>query len=109
VFLVKDGRLLTPIARGEEPRGAMPAPVLPGVTRAAVIELAEGMGLPVEKRMLTIDDLLSADEVFLTNSGWQLLPVSSVEKQTIGQGGAGEVTRRMRAAVLELIERETGV
>lgn len=109
VFLVKDGVLLTPIARGEEEQGGLPAPVLPGVTRAAVMELAPGLGLAVEKRMLTIDDLLEADEVFLTNSGWQVLPVSSVEKQAISDGRAGEVTRRVREAVMGLIEKETGI
>ena len=40
LFIVKDGQLLTPIARGEEADNALPAPVLPGITRAAVIELA---------------------------------------------------------------------
>jgi len=107
VFLVKDGELLTPIARGEEADKSLPAPVLPGVTRAAVIELAEGLGIKVRKRMLAIDDLVGADEVFLTNSSWQVLPVSRVEKAEIGDGKAGEMTSRLRGALLELIEEET--
>ncbi len=107
VFLVKDGRLLTPIARGEEQQGALPAPVLPGVTRAAVIEQAHNEGIEVERRMLSVDDLLGADEAFLTNSGWQVLPVTSVEKANIGDGSVGELTRRLREGVLKLIEDET--
>ncbi|MEX0776375.1 MAG: aminotransferase class IV [Phycisphaeraceae bacterium] len=107
VFLVRDGTLLTPIARGQEAAGALPAPVLPGVTRAAIIELAAALGLPVEKRMLSIDDLLDADEVFLTNSSWNVLPVTRVEKKAIGDGAVGPVTRRLREALLELIKRET--
>jgi len=107
IFLVKDGTLLTPFARGEESEGALPAPVLPGITRAAVIQMAENAGLPVKKRMLTIDDLLGADEVFLTNSSWHILPVTSVEKSAVGEGKVGQVTNQLRTALLSTIERET--
>ncbi len=107
LFLVKDGELLTPIARGEEGDKSLAAPVLPGITRAAVIELAESTGLTAERRMLSIDDLLGADEVFLTNSSWHVLPVTRVEQSQIGDGKAGEMTTRLRGALLELIERET--
>ncbi len=108
VFLVKDGRLLTPIARGEEAADALRAPVLPGVTRAAVMELAEAAGIEVARRMLSVNDLLDADEVFLTNSSWQILPVTRVEKRAIGAGGVGAMTKRLRNDLLSLIERETG-
>ena len=107
IFLVKDGRLLTPFARGEEAEGALPAPVLPGITRAAVIELAQRRSIDVERRMLSIHDLLDADEIFLTNSSWQVLPVSAVEKKSIGEGAAGEMTRDLRQALLEMIQDET--
>lgn len=107
VFLVKDGELLTPIARDEEVEGALPAPVLPGITRGVVIECAQAMGMTVHKQMLTVEQLLEADEVFLTNSSWHVLPVSKVEKKVIGSGGAGEVTQSLRDAVLAKIEEET--
>ena len=107
VFLVKDGRLMTPIARGEEKPGAVPAPVLPGITRAAIFELAAAERIGVERRMLAIDDLLDADEVFLTNSGWQVLPVTNVEKKMIADGKVGPVTAKLRQALLDLIDRET--
>lgn len=108
VFLVKDGDLLTPIARDEETDKALAAPVLPGITRAAVIELAQKMGITVQKKMLTIDDLLGADEVFLTNSSWHILPVNHVEKNQVGEGKAGALTTKLREALLELIAEETG-
>lgn len=104
IFLVKDGRLLTPFARGEEKHGALPAPVLPGITRAAILELAETEGIDTKRCMLTITDLLEADEVFLTNSSWQVLPVTAVEKADIGGARVGPITKRMRSALLELIE-----
>lgn len=107
IFLVRDGTLLTPIARGEELSAALPAPVLPGTTRAAVMELAVKMDIPVERRMLTVEDLLDADEVFLTNASWQVLPVTRVEKKTIGDGRVGGMTRRLRQGLLTLIEQET--
>ena len=107
VFLVKDGRLLTPIARGEEADDALPAPVLPGTTRSVVIELAQGMGVEVERRMLSVEDMLSADEVFLTNANWRVLPVTSVEKKPIADGTPGPLTGQLRQDVLALIERET--
>jgi len=105
VFLVKDGALQTSIARGEEVDGALPAPVLPGVTRQAVLELAEAKGLSVEKKMLSVDELLAADEVFLTNSSWHLLPVTRVEKHVVSDT-VGEVSHALRAGLLELIETE---
>lgn len=118
VFLVKDGVLSTPIARGEERgsspeeggspavRGALPSPVLPGITRGAVLELAEMRSIPVEKRMLSIDDLLAADEVFLTNSSWGVLPVVAVESHPIGAGRPGGVTRGLREAWVRSVEGE---
>ena len=107
VFLVRDGVLLTPIARGEEAQGALPAPVLPGVTRSVVIELAQTMNIEVRKQMLSIEDMLEADEVFLTNASWHVLPVSYVEQKEIGQGRAGELTLALRSRLLETIANET--
>lgn len=107
VFLVKEGELLTPIARGEELPGSLPAPVLPGVTRAAVMELAREQDIPVHTRMLSIDDLLAADEVFLTNSSWHVLPVTRIEKAKVGTGEVGDMTRSLRQALLARLDDET--
>lgn len=108
VFLVREGTLMTPIARGEEPEGAaLRAAVLPGVTRAAIIEIAESRGLDVERKMLSYDDVSRADEVFLTNSGWGVLPVVSVEAKPIAGGEVGPVTRALRESWIELVDRET--
>ena len=99
---------MTPIARGEEPEAAgMRAVVLPGVTRAAIIELAEDRGLQVDRKMLSYDDLSRADEVFLTNSGWGVLPVVAVEAKPIATGEVGPLTRALRQQWSELVDRET--
>lgn len=101
VFLAKGGALRTPFARGEEPAGADPrivtrAPVLPGCTRAAAILWAEGTGIAVTRAHLTIDDVLAADEIFLTNSSWGVLPVVRVERHQVGDGKPGPIARAMR-------------
>eukprot|EP00752_Nemacystus_decipiens_P016064 g14360.t1 len=107
IVLVKDGELLTPIARGEEKPEALPAPVLPGVTREAVLEVAQSQGIAVHKQMLSVEDLLEADEVFLTNSNWKVLPVVAVEQKTIADGKVGPITRGLREAVLAIVQAET--
>jgi branched-chain amino acid aminotransferase len=121
LFLVSGETLVTPPARGEAE-----SPVLPGITRAAVIELAETLNLDVQLRQVSMDEFLAADEVFLTNSSWQVLPVSSflvrtrskehgdgeeavgIEHRPIGEGTAGSVTLDIRTALLAMIDRETG-
>jgi branched-subunit amino acid aminotransferase/4-amino-4-deoxychorismate lyase len=106
IFLVRGGELLTPIARGEEGGGgegsgaALPSPVLPGITRKWVMEWAGDRGMAVTRRMLSIDDVLGADEAFLTNSSWGVLPVVRVEKEMLGGGEVGEVARAAREAWL---------
>ncbi len=107
LLLVKDGALLTPWARGEEEQGALPAAVLPGITRQTVIEIAERKKIPVHRRTMSIDDLLEADEVMLTNASWHILPVTRVEKKTIADGRVGPMTTMLREALLELIAHET--
>lgn len=106
-LLVAGGTLLTPIARGEEEsvggKASMPSPVLPGTTRAWALAQAVEMGLGIERRMITIDDVLGADELMLTNTSWGVLPVVSVERKAIGSGAVGEVATRLRRAWLEAV------
>jgi branched-subunit amino acid aminotransferase/4-amino-4-deoxychorismate lyase len=95
-ILVKDGRVRVPFARGEEPEGALRAPVLPGCTRAAILMWAEGSGRAVERADLAIEDLLAADEVLLANSSWGVMPVVRVERHAVGDGKPGPFARAMR-------------
>lgn len=112
-ILVRGEEALVPIARGEEgfgdsgpgtPRGpAIPSPVLPGVTRQWALDELEGLGLVVRRRMLTIADVLGADEVLLTNSSWGVLPVVRVEREGVGIGEPGARARELRRAWLGLL------
>jgi len=107
-FIVRHGALVTPPARGDEAKGSpVRSPVLPGITRAAVIALAEESGIEVRRERIEVGAILDSDELFLTNSSWHVLPVTAVEQRTIGTGEPGEVTRTLRAALLERIDRET--
>ncbi len=96
LFIVKEGALHTPIARGEEEAGAIASPVLPGITRQRICELADPLGVGLRTGLLSIDDLLGADEAFLTNSSWGVLPIVQVEAERVGEGSPGEITRRLQ-------------
>jgi len=89
VFLVKNETLITP---------PLDTPVLPGVTRAAVIELAGNQNVPCEQRACTIDDLLGAEEVFLTNAIMEVMPVTRVERHAVGNEKPGPLTRSLHDA-----------
>jgi len=99
VFLVRDGRLLTP---------PLDTPVLPGVTRAVVLELARSAGVAVEERPLDINDLLGANEVFLTNSVMELMPVLAIERHAVGDEKPGNVTKSLHEAYQAAVARECG-
>ncbi|MCE9620538.1 MAG: aminotransferase class IV [Planctomycetes bacterium] len=102
VFLIKGGELQTPNS-GDEVDGS---PVLPGIARRTVCELAPTLGMEVRRRELVIDDVLSADECFLTNAAWGVLPVVRVEQSKVGGGEPGEGTRKLRKGWLERVAAE---
>jgi branched-chain amino acid aminotransferase len=96
VFLVKDSRLYTPTTN---------TPVLPGVARKTVCELAAANKTELIERDLSIDDLLGADEVFITNVIMQIMPVVGVEKHTVGNGKPGVITGKMRVYYDEFFKK----
>jgi branched-chain amino acid aminotransferase len=97
VFIVRAGAIATP---------PLNTPVLPGIARAVVLEIARELGTDAEEKRLNINDLLDADEVFVTNSSMLLAPVCRVEKKDIGHGKPGPVTLRLREAFLAKVEAE---
>lgn len=97
VFIVRGGRIMTP---------PLDTPVLPGVTRAAVIELAAASGIVCEESPCTIEDLLSADEVFLTNAIMEVMPVTRIERHKVSDEKIGEVTRTLGDAYRELTRQD---
>jgi branched-chain amino acid aminotransferase len=89
VFAARGGALATPPATD----GA-----LEGITRGAVLELAAREAIPAAERSLGRYDLLGADEVFLTGTGARIVPVRSLDGETIGKGEPGPLTLRLLAA-----------
>ena len=99
VFLIKEGILSTPEINSY---------VLAGVTRQVVLRLADKMGIPCEERTLSTDEILQCDELFLTNTGWEILPVSHVDEQTIGSGLPGPMTESLRQEFRKSVDAEIG-
>jgi branched-subunit amino acid aminotransferase/4-amino-4-deoxychorismate lyase len=113
IFLVKSGQLQTPptpVDLQDDPIAkATPYPksaVLPGITRQAVLDLADEAGIAMQIRGLTINDLLEADEVFLTNSIMQIMPVCRIERRALGEDKPGEITSRMMAGYREMVQAQ---
>jgi branched-chain amino acid aminotransferase len=84
IFLVRKGVLLTP---------PNDAGILEGVTREAVIELAQAAEIEVREIALTRHDVYIADEVFLTGTAAEVIPVVKVDNRAIGAGTPGPITR----------------
>ncbi|WP_276282826.1 aminotransferase class IV [Halorussus caseinilyticus] len=84
LFFCTDGVLKTPSLDG---------PVLPGITREVVLELAEERGIEVETDSYTPDDLRDADDAFLTNTTWEVRPVSSLDGQQFERSATTETIR----------------
>jgi branched-chain amino acid aminotransferase len=95
-FLVKHGILKTP---------PLDAGILEGVTRDAVMELANAAGIPVQEPTLTRHDVYTADECFLTGTAAEVISVTKVDGRTIGTGKPGPITRQLREAFLKLVRQ----
>lgn len=94
IFLVRKGRLQTP---------PIDAGILEGVTRNAVIELAEQMGIPCDQIPLTRHDVFIADECFLTGTAAEVIPVVKLDKRPIGAGSVGPLTQQLIVAFKKLV------
>ncbi|TVQ86671.1 MAG: D-amino acid aminotransferase [Chromatiaceae bacterium] len=88
LFMVRDGQLVTP------PKG--PA-LLPGITRDLVLELAAGAGIPCAERDLPVGALASADELWITSSTREVVPVTRLDGVAVGSGRPGPLWQRMDA------------
>lgn len=80
--------------------------VLPGITRALVLEVASTLDLPSAERVMEPGELLAAPEAFLTSSLRGVVPLVSVQDQYLGTGAPGMVTRQVMAACAAAIARE---
>lgn len=97
IFMVKRGELATPPAY----LGA-----LKGITRNAIIEIASGPKVPFKERILTRHDLFNADEVFLTGTAAEIIPVVKIDGRVIASGKPGRTTLRLMKAFHQLTKTD---
>ena len=95
IFLVKGNQLVTP---------PLSAGALYGITRGVVMDLARESGLQVSEPNLTRYDVFNADEVFLTGTGAEVVPVVKVDGRVIGTGKPGPATRKLVQKYHELVQ-----
>ena len=86
LFIVKDGKLKTP------PKGPF---LLPGITRDLILELAQANNIPHDESPISRDDLFDADEVWVTSSTKEILPITELDGKKVGAGTPGAVWSHM--------------
>lgn len=97
VFVVMGDKVLTP---------PVDTPVLPGVVRASIIEVCHANDIQIEEAPIDINMLMEAQEVFLTGTVLEVMPVTSIEKHMVGDGRVGEMSKRIGGLYRELVARE---
>ncbi|CAA9516608.1 MAG: Branched-chain amino acid aminotransferase [uncultured Solirubrobacteraceae bacterium] len=89
IFVVWEGRIVTPPPA---------ASILDGITRKSAIQIARDLGIEVIERDIARAELYLADEVFMTGTAAELVPVREIDDHTIGDGAPGELTRAVQTA-----------
>ncbi|MEN8613735.1 aminotransferase class IV [Dehalogenimonas sp. THU2] len=98
LFTVKGGILKTP---------GLDSGILPGITRSAVLELAARLGIEVIEGRLSPAELLEADEVFISSSLIEIMPLTVIDGMSVSDKNIGPVTTRLRRAYRSLVRVET--
>lgn len=94
IFIIKDEKLYTP------PRSSG---ALPGITASVIKRIAAKLGYEVIERNLTVTELYSADEAFLTGTGAEIMPIREVNKRRIGEGKMGPITERILEEFMRIV------
>lgn len=92
IFMVKKGQLFTP---------GMASGILRGITRDSVVEIACDLGYEVEERNITRSELYVADEVFMTGTAAEVMPVCEIDGMVIGGGAPGPITLKLQQTFSE--------
>jgi branched-chain amino acid aminotransferase len=94
IYVVRDGRIITP---------PMTAGILDGITRRSILQIAGDLGYEVIERNLARPELILADEVFLTGTAAELVPVVEIDDQAVGDGRRGPVTESLQAVFMDAL------
>ena len=95
-FIVKGGVLYSPDLDS----------CLDGITRRTILELAKELGISYEIKKLTIEDVLEADESFFSGTAAEVVPINSLDGNTIGSGDRGPVTERLQSIYFDQVRGE---
>ncbi|MRJ02642.1 MAG: branched-chain amino acid transaminase [Epsilonproteobacteria bacterium] len=93
LFLVRDGVLISPPNDNS----------LESITQDTIIRIAKDMGIPIERRRVTRDEVYIADEAFFTGTAAEVTPIREVDGRTIGNGGRGPLTERLQEAYFDIV------
>ncbi len=94
IFMVSRGSVITP---------SLDTNILPGITRKTILGICYDSGIPVSEDLFTIERLVKSDEVFITNSLMEIMPVSKIENYKIGNTIPGKITQHLMSAYKHLI------
>ena len=97
IFLVSNGELVTPCAESG---------ILSGITREAVLEIASAANIKTVERQVGLEELIKAEEAFITNSILKIMPLTWFEDKPIGNGKPGQLTKKLLAAYRQLVDQE---
>ena len=95
-FIVTDGAIIARPVTNE---------ILHGVTRRAMLQVAEEQGLVIEKRLFTLNQALTAQEAFLTGASSYIEPVVQIDDHKIGDGTPGPIALRLRSKYLDMVRQ----
>ena len=93
LFIVRHGKLYTPELTA----------VLEGITRDAILKIAESLGLEVIEKRLTRDEVYIADEAFFTGTAAEITPIRELDDRSIGRGGRGPVTKQLQSLYFDAV------
>ena len=94
VFVIRDGFITTP---------PITAGALPGITRAAVIDIAKELGIPLAERDLSRHDIYTCDECFLTGTAAEVIAATKLDQRVLGTGKPGPITQKIIARFREIV------
>ena len=97
VFLVRNGTVYTP---------GLESDILLGITRSSLLQIAKDLGYPVVEKLLSVNELLTADEIFFSGTYAEIAPVREVSHYEIGNGQPGPVTRDIMDVFYRVIRGE---
>ena len=93
IFVVKNGIVVTPHPS---------LGVLKGITRDVVVRIVKELGFPLEERPITVHELFNADEVMVTGTAAEVVPVIKISGRTVGEGKVGPIFSKITARFREL-------